>query len=69
MNDTQAIGMFMGFVMLAAIYFLPSIVAVFRSKSNTLAIFILNLFLGITFIGWVVALIWAVSKDNTALEK
>jgi len=50
-------------------YFLPTIVAVIRNKSNKLAIFVMNLFLGWTFIGWVVALIWAVAKDNTALEK
>ena len=46
------------------IYFLPSIIAIFRSKSNTAAIVVLNLFLGWTFIGWLVALIWAVSKDR-----
>ena len=45
-------------------YFLPSIIALFRGKSNSTAIFMLNLFLGWTFIGWVVALIWAVSKDR-----
>lgn len=45
-------------------YFLPSIIAMFRSKSNTLAIIMLNLFLGWTFIGWIVALIWAVTKDR-----
>jgi len=45
-------------------YFLPSIIALFRSKSNTTAIVMLNLFLGWTFIGWVVALIWAVTKDR-----
>lgn len=45
-------------------YFLPSIIALFRNKSNTTAIVMLNLFLGWTFIGWVVALIWAVTKDR-----
>ena len=45
----------MGFV-----YFLPTIVACSRNHTNALAIFILNLFLGWTLIGWVVALIWAV---------
>jgi Superinfection immunity protein len=37
-------------------YFLPSIVALARSKRNTLPIFLLNLFLGWTLVGWVVAL-------------
>lgn len=40
-------------------YFLPAIVAIARSHHNALAIFILNLLLGWTFLGWVVALAWA----------
>ena len=47
-------------------YFLPSIIALARSKRNILAIFLLNLFLGWTFIGWVVALVWAVKVDVPA---
>src|SRR6185437_8273552 len=45
-------------------YFLPTIVAVLRRKASSLGIFLLNLFLGWTFIGWVVALIWALSADR-----
>jgi Superinfection immunity protein len=48
-----------GFVM----YFLPSIVALARSKRDTLAIVLLNFFLGWTLIGWVVALVWALKSD------
>jgi Superinfection immunity protein len=48
-----------GFVM----YFLPSIIALARSKRDTLAIFLLNLFLGWTFIGWIISLVWAVKAD------
>jgi hypothetical protein len=44
-----------GFVM----YFLPSIIALARSKRDTLAIFLLNFFLGWSVIGWIVALVWA----------
>jgi len=44
-------------------YFLPSIIAVVRSKRDTLAIFLLNLFLGWSVIGWFVALIWAAKND------
>lgn len=44
-------------------YFLPSIVALARSKRDLLAIFLLNLFLGWTVIGWVVALVWAAKTD------
>jgi hypothetical protein len=48
-----------GFVM----YFLPSIVALARSKRDTMAITMLNFFLGWTMIGWVVALVWALRND------
>lgn len=43
-------------------YMLPSIVAGFRKHKNWLAILILNGLLGVTVIGWIVALIWAVKK-------
>ncbi len=48
-----------GFVM----YFLPSIIALARSKRDIAAIILLNFFLGWTMIGWVVALVWAVKTD------
>lgn len=44
------------------VYMLPTLIGLHRR--NVLAIFILNLFLGWTGIGWVVALIWAVLKDK-----
>jgi hypothetical protein len=48
-----------GFLM----YFLPTILAFARNKRDTAAILLLNLFLGWTMIGWVVALVWAVKTD------
>lgn len=44
------------------IYFTPSILG--ENKKNSMSILMLNLFLGWTLIGWVVSLVWAVSKDN-----
>jgi hypothetical protein len=44
-------------------YFLPSIIAMARSKRDTLAIFLLNFFLGWTGIAWIVALVWAAKHD------
>jgi hypothetical protein len=44
------------------IYFLPTYIG--RKKRNITAIFVLNLLLGWTFVGWVVALVWAVSVDR-----
>jgi hypothetical protein len=42
-----------------AIYFVPTIVACHREHHQRFAIFVLNLVLGWTFLGWVGALIWA----------
>jgi hypothetical protein len=54
-----------GFVM----YFLPSIIALGRSKRDITAIVLLNFFLGWTMIGWVVALVWAVKTDVPAVVR
>lgn len=48
-----------GFVM----YFLPTIIAFARSKRDAAAILLLNLFLGWSVIGWIVAMVWAVKND------
>ena len=55
----------MGLVILLLLYILPSIVAVCR-RTNVHAgsIFIINLFLGWTFLGWVVALAMAVKSPS-----
>lgn len=45
------------------LYFLPYIVAASNKKQNSAAIGALNFFLGWTVVGWVVALVWAMSKD------
>ena len=44
-------------------YFLPSILALARNKRDTTSIFLLNLFLGWSVIGWVIALVWALKAD------
>ena len=48
------------FVMIfVLVYFFPAFVASRRGHHQVTAIFLLNLFLGWSFIGWVGALIWA----------
>lgn len=53
-------------VVLALLYFIPTLLALVRLKRNTMAIFALNLFLGWSVIGWVVALVWAFTHDKEA---
>lgn len=45
------------------LYFLPAIIAFARSKRDAGMILVLNLFLGWTAIGWVIALFWALKQD------
>ena len=44
------------------LYFLPTLIA--RDKPDLVAIFLLNLLLGWTVIGWFVALIWASAAEK-----
>ena len=49
---------------LGAIHFLPTIIAAFKRSRSVVGIFLLNLFLGWTVIGWIIALIWAFSRER-----
>jgi len=49
---------------LTVLYFLPAILG--RDKRDSAGIFLLNLFLGWTLIGWVIALIWAMTAEPAA---
>ena len=49
-------------VLIFAFYFLPTLVSFLRQRKNRLAIFLLNLLLGWTILGWVVSLVWSVMK-------
>ena len=42
------------------IYVLPTIIAAVRKTKNLVAIILLNLLAGWTFIGWVASLVWAI---------
>jgi hypothetical protein len=50
------------FLFLMLLYFLPAILG--RDKSDAIGIFLLNLFLGWTLIGWVAAFIWAIASER-----
>jgi Superinfection immunity protein len=49
-------------LVILGVYFLPTIVA--ARHPNSSAIFVLNLLLGWTFIGWVIALVWAFTNSD-----
>jgi hypothetical protein len=65
MNNSDISGIL--FVGLAAVlYFLPLWVAAARGCKAGAGIGVVNLFLGWTFIGWVVALAWAACGETKA---
>jgi hypothetical protein len=68
-EESDMLGGLFGLLVLGAavgFYFLPAIVG--RDKSNAGAIFALNLLLGWTLVGWVVALVWAMTVDQAAVR-
>jgi hypothetical protein len=74
-DGAASAGLGAGFLLLIAIvgllslgfYFLPLVIAIVRKKSNVVAIGALNLLLGWSLIGWVVALVWSLSNDQQAV--
>lgn len=57
-------GLFLVLIALV-LYFIPFLVAQGNEHRQRPAIFILNLFLGWTVLGWVAALVWACTKPAT----
>ena len=52
---------FLAFFIFVPLYFLPAFLA--RKKRQFIPVLLLNIFLGLTLIGWVGALIWAVTDE------
>lgn len=61
-NGIAAVAAVVFFPSAIALYFLPTIEANINTQPNTMSIFLVNLFLGWSLIGWVVALAWAHKK-------
>lgn len=58
---------FLGFTLFIVgigVYFLPAIVAVARHHKNAMSILVVDLFLGWTLVGWVVALAWSCTAQD-----
>lgn len=51
------------FIIVVALYLLPTIIAVTRIHHNAMAICALNVLLGWTLLGWVAALVWALTNQ------
>lgn len=55
--------MSLGLIIAFVWYFTPWIVAALRGHRQKYAILALNLFMGWTVIGWVLALVWALTNE------
>lgn len=56
----------LGVALVLLVYFIPAIVANKKNHDSYVGILLLNIFLGWSLIGWVVALVWAVTKPQAA---
>jgi hypothetical protein len=56
-------------VIVVAAYFAPWLLAVLRRHHNAGAIFIINLFLGWTLLGWIVALVWSMTAVQPRFQR
>ena len=50
-------------LLIVPLYFLPTIIANSRKSANSSGVFVLNFLLGWTILGWIGALIWAVTSS------
>ncbi len=56
-----------GILILAFIHFLPMIIALKRNHKNKIPIILINIFLGWSLVGWVIALVWATKKNENVM--
>lgn len=49
---------------LLTLYFFPTIIAMARSARAAGGVFVINLFLGWTILGWILALAWAAGGET-----
>lgn len=63
-KELPAIGAPSLFFGMLAMYMLPTIEAHLKKHPNIASISVLNLFLGWTLVGWVLALVWVLKKPE-----
>lgn len=72
MDGGSALVTFVVVITALVVYLLPWIIAVYRDHHQQGAIFVINVFLGWTFLGWVIALAMAASavkRDVVAVSE
>jgi hypothetical protein len=54
--------------LVAVVYFLPSLVALGRRNPDISSVFLINLWLGWTVIGWITAIGWALDRRSQTVS-
>lgn len=52
-----------GFAVCAGLYFLPTIIAVMQHRTNVGIVAVINILLGWSLVGWIVALVLALTRE------
>ena len=60
---SQMVLLLIALFLVLAFYFLPTIIAIKRKSPHTTAVVILNFFLGVTLLGWIIALVLASKRQ------
>jgi len=69
LNGHQVVVLFFILFGAASLYILPSAIAYSRYHKNFIAIFLLNLFFGVTVIGWLMAFVWSWTNPKRKEEE
>lgn len=60
-SNSSPVVFYLVMVLSWALYFIPAVVAFLRAHHSKVAILTLNILLGWTGIGWIVALVWSLA--------
>ena len=66
-GDDEALQAWFLMGLVGALYFAPTFLALSRNSPDVLAIFVVNLVFGWTFLGYMVALVWACKGTKTTV--
>jgi RsiW-degrading membrane proteinase PrsW (M82 family) len=64
---SQVVLLVIALFLVLAFYFLPTIIAIKRKSQHTMAVVILNFFLGVTLLGWIIALVLASKQPQPVI--
>jgi hypothetical protein len=67
LSESDPLGQGLAVAIAAGLYFAPSAIALGRSHRHAVGIIAVNLLLGWTFIGWLVALVWSALRARPPL--